>query len=176
MIQLHDLRFSPFISSAAIRERIVELGATLSAQYAGKQPVVLIIMKGAFMFGAELLKHFHPLCTIHFVKVQSYTGTKSGAIASFDGLPEGLTGSDVIIVEDIIDSGNTVAFLLDKLAEVQPASVYTVALLQKEIPRAHYPSADLVAFSIPDVFVVGYGLDYNQLGRNLPAIYQLTEK
>ena len=174
MIQLQDLRFAPYISGDAIHQRIAEMGNVLSAQYAGKQPVFIIVMKGAFMFGAALLEHFTPACTMHFVKVQSYTGTQGGAITSFDGLPEGLQGQDVIIIEDIIDSGNTVAFLLNHLQPLQPASIYTVALLQKDIPREQYPSADLVAFRIPDVFVVGFGLDYNQLGRNLPGIYQLT--
>jgi len=172
MIQLHDLTFQPYIATEAIQQRIAELGAQLSERYRDKEPVFLVVMKGAFMFAAELLQHFTPHCTIHFVRVQSYVGTEAGAITVFEGMPEGLGGKEVVIVEDIIDSGNTVSYILTKLLPYSPASVYTVALLQKDIPRTAYASADLVAFHIPDVFVVGFGLDYDQLGRNIPYICQ----
>lgn len=175
MIQLHDLQFEPYIDNAAIKQRVAELGAEITQRYAGKQPVFLIVMKGAFMFAAELLQHVNLPCTLHFTKVQSYTGTKGGAIASFEGIPQGLEGKDVIIVEDIIDSGNTIAFLLPHVQVKHPASVTTVALLQKKIHRENNVHADMLAFEIPDVFVVGFGLDYNQLGRNIPAIYAVKE-
>ncbi|HMZ89691.1 MAG TPA: phosphoribosyltransferase family protein [Chitinophagales bacterium] len=172
MITLHNLQFEPFIDQAEIKSRIAEMGHSLSNKYIGKEPVFVIVMKGAFMFAADLLQQFHGNCTLHFTKVQSYVGTKAGEITQFSGLPDGLEGKDVVIVEDIIDSGNTVAFLLEQLKHVPLNSLFTIALLQKDIPRNTFQSADLIGFIIPDKFVVGYGLDYNELGRNLPAIYQ----
>jgi hypoxanthine phosphoribosyltransferase len=151
------------------------MGLALSEKFHASEPVFIIVMKGAFMFASELLQHYNGNCTLHFIKVQSYTGTKAGEISQFSGLPDGLAGKDVIIVEDIIDSGNTVAFLLQQMQTIAVKSVYTVALLQKEIPRTIFQSADMTGFLIPDDFVVGFGLDYNELGRNLPEIFQLTE-
>jgi hypoxanthine phosphoribosyltransferase len=174
-VRLHDLQFAPYISEADVHARIAEMGAALSQQFKDKEPVFIVILNGAFMFGAALLQQYAGLCTVHFTRVQSYTGTQAGAITAFAGLPDQLAGKDVIIVEDIIDSGNTVAFLLEQLKPVHPASVTTVALLQKDIPRTHFNSADMTGFVIPDVFVVGFGLDYDQLGRNLPSIYQLIQ-
>lgn len=176
MIQLHDLFFTPYISNDALKTRIAEMGVVLSEKYRDREPVFIIVMKGAFMFAAELLQHYSGNCTLHFTKVQSYTGTKAGEITQFTGLPLGLEGRDIIIVEDIIDSGNTVAFLLHQMSGIAVHSVFTVALLQKDIPREHFQSADMTGFIIPDDFVVGFGLDYNELGRNLPAIYQLTDQ
>lgn len=175
MIQLHELSFQPYIAADAIHSRIAQLGAQLSERYRDKEPVFLVVMKGAFMFAAELLQHFTPSCTVHFVRIQSYVGTAAGSLTMFEGLPEELDGRDVVIVEDIIDSGNTVSYILNKLLPLSPASVYTVALLQKDIPRTTYTSADLVAFHIPNVFVVGFGLDYDQLGRNIPCICQRVQ-
>lgn len=173
-IRLHDLQFEPYIAADAVQTRIAEMGSTLSQQFRDKEPVFIIVLTGAFMFGAQLLQHYSGLCTVHFTRVQSYTGTQAGSISAFTGLPEHLNGKDVIIVEDIIDSGNTVAFLLEQLKQVHTASVTTVALLQKDIPRTSYASADMIGFVIPDYFVAGFGLDYDQLGRNLPAIYRVV--
>jgi len=170
---IHDRDFIPFIAAELIEERIATIGAALSEQYAGKKPVFLIVMKGAFMFAAGLLRHFTGECTVYFTTMRSYSGTARGDL-NFDGLPDGLEGKDVIVVEDIIDSGNTLAFLLSALHGVSTSSIFTVALLQKDIPRAANVHADMCAFVIPDEFVVGYGLDYHQFGRNLPAIYRLT--
>ena len=170
-VQIHDLRFTPLYTEAMVQARVRELGAALTERYAGKNPLFISILSGAFVFASDLIRAFKGDCEIGFVKLSSYKGTQStGTIQTVMGLEKDLTGRHIIVVEDIVDTGRTLHFFLGHLQAQSPASVTTVALLCKpdalqfDVPIHH------VGFEIPDEFVVGYGLDYDGLGRNLPGI------
>lgn len=169
---LHGKNFIPFIPSSKIQLRVDEIAGQITNEYSGKNPLCLVVMHGAFMFAADVLQHIPFPIETAFVKIKSYTGMQAGEITQFSGLPD-VANRHVIILEDIIDTGNTLAFLIAEIKKVNPASVFTIALLQKQIERKI--SADVTGFNIPDVFVVGYGLDFYETGRNLPDIWQATE-
>lgn len=176
LITAHDLTFQPFMMAETIAKRVSELGAILSKQYAGKNPLLIAVLNGSFVFAADLMRACGMDCEISFVKLSSYEGTgSSGKITDIIGLNENIKGRDIIIVEDIVDSGQTMVHFLKKLAESEPGSVSIVALLLKpEVFGNQFP-VDYIGFEIPNKFVIGYGLDYNGLGRNLPDIYQLHQ-
>ena len=155
-----------------IRGRVAALGAQISADYAGKEPLFVGVLKGCFMFMADLMRACDVNCTVDFMVVSSYgAGTSStGAVKIVKDLSDDIEGRDVIIVEDILDSGNTLHYLLDYLGVRKPASIRIVTLLDKPDRRTADVRADYIGFTIPDAFVVGYGLDYDQRYRNLPFI------
>lgn len=169
---LGDKIFKKYIASEQIQPAARKLGTAIAGEYADKNPVCIVVMQGAFMFATDLLQQFQYPVETAFVRVSSYTGTASGNIAPVTSLPD-VANRHVIIIEDIIDTGNTLQYLTRALQALSPLSVVTVALLQKQIDRTL--SADRYCFEIPDVFVVGYGLDYNGNGRNLRDIWQLAE-
>lgn len=174
-IRLHDLEFVPYLSEDAIQTRVRELGAVLSTRYAGQTPLFISILSGAFLFAADLIRHFEGDCEIAFVKLRSYSGTQStGRVQSVIGLEMDLAGRPIVIVEDIVDTGRTLHYFMEQLQLENPASVGVVALLHKPDAAEYQVAIDHVGFSIENKFVVGYGLDYEGLGRNLPAIYQLA--
>ncbi|HNL37636.1 MAG TPA: hypoxanthine phosphoribosyltransferase [Saprospiraceae bacterium] len=174
-IRLHDLEFEPYLSENDIQTRVRQLGATLSEQYVGRNPLFISILSGAFMFAADLIRHFEGDCEIAFVKLRSYAGTQSsGQVQSIIGLEMDLAGRPIVIVEDIVDTGRTLHFFMEQLRLEQPESVKVVTLLHKPEASTFPVPLDLVGFEIENKFVVGYGLDYEGLGRNLPAIYQLA--
>lgn len=175
-IQVLDKHFVPFLSQEEIVSRIDELAASISKDYEGKNPLFLGILNGSFIFAADLFKRIRIPASISFIKLVSYKGTSStGTVITSIGLEEDLSGKDVIIVEDIVDTGKTMSVFIPNLQKLQPASIKICALLQK--PEAlQYPlEVDYVGFKIPDKFVVGYGLDYDGYGRNYDAIYQLGD-
>ena len=175
-VQLHDLMFVPLFTETQVQSRVRELGNALTHQFQGKTPLFISILSGAFVFAADLMRAFNDDCEVGFVKLSSYSGTRtSGSVQTVMGLEKDLTGRHVIVVEDIIDTGRTLHFFLDHLRRQNPASLSTVAFLRK--PEAiEFPVEVLhVGFDIENRFVVGYGLDYEGLGRNLPGIYQLSE-
>ena len=155
-----------------IQKRIVELGAQISRDYAGREPLFVGVLKGCFMFMADLMRACEVNCTVDFMVVSSYgSGTNStGAVKIVKDLSEDIEGRDVIIVEDILDSGNTLSYLKKYLGGRNPASIRIVTLLDKPERRTADITADYVGFTIPDAFVVGYGLDYDQRYRSLPYI------
>lgn len=155
-----------------IRSRITELGDQISADYAGKEPLFVGVLKGCFMFMADLVRACSVNCTVDFMVVSSYgSGTSStGAVKIVKDLSDDIEGKDVIIVEDILDSGNTLSYLTKYLSGRNPASIRIVTLLDKPDRRTADVTADYIGFTIPDSFVVGYGLDYDQRYRNLPYI------
>ncbi|MCB0704899.1 MAG: hypoxanthine phosphoribosyltransferase [Saprospiraceae bacterium] len=174
ILKLHDLTFQPFISAQAINARVLELANTLSRDYAGKEPVFLAILNGSFIFAADLVRAFSGKCITSFVKLASYQGvSSSGEINTLIGMNFSLKDRHVIIVEDIIDSGLTMQNLLLRVKELNPASVAIISLLVKPDELAVPLDIDYCGFEIPSLFVVGYGMDYNELGRNLPGIWQL---
>lgn len=175
MIQLHDLHFDLFISKEAIADRVAEIGEALTGRFLGQKPVFISILSGSFVFASDLIRAVATDLEIVFVKLASYEGTaSSGEIQTIMGLSESLAGRHVVVIEDIVDSGRTLHFFNQKLAEKQPASITTAALLVKPGALKFPVQIDFAGFEIADDFVVGYGLDYDGLGRNLPDIYQLS--
>jgi hypoxanthine phosphoribosyltransferase len=177
MIRLKDKQFKVYLSEREIADRIAGLGLALSAAYADKKPLLLGILNGSFIFAADLFRKLDIEAEICFIKLASYDGTSStGEVKTTIGLTDDLRDRHVIVVEDIIDTGRTLSHLLPQLADQGAASVKLVTLLSKPDARKVALEADYTGFVIPDKFVVGYGLDYDGLGRNLPAIYVVEEE
>ena len=160
------------VSEKAVDERIVELGKQISKDYEGKQVHLICVLKGGVFFMCELAKRISVPVSMDFMSVSSYgDDTKSsGVVKIVKDLDEAIEGKDVLIVEDIIDSGRTLYYLLDILKKRNPKSVHLCTLLDKPERRVKDVKVDYVGFNIPDEFVVGYGLDYAQKYRNLPFI------
>ncbi len=160
------------VSEKAVNERIVELGKQISKDYEGKQVHLICVLKGGVFFMCELAKRISVPVSMDFMSVSSYGGdTKSsGVVKIVKDLDEAIEGKDVLIVEDIIDSGRTLYYLIDILKKRNPKSVHLCTLLDKPERRVKDVKVDYVGFNIPDEFVVGYGLDYAQKYRNLPFI------
>lgn len=163
------------ITAEEIGSRIMEMAAQIDRDYRDRDPLFLAVLNGAFMFTADLMKTVRIPCQVSFIKLASYSGTQSsGQVTELIGLNENIRGRHLIIVEDIIDTGITVAAILEAVKRYEPASVKVAALLLKPAALKENVSADYTCFEIGNDFVVGYGLDYDGYGRNLPHIY--TEK
>lgn len=177
MVRLHDKHFVPLIGQEKIQQRVRELGIELNARFAGKTPLFIGILNGAFVFAADLVRTFDGACEISFVKLSSYRGLRSaGDVRQVLGLETPVEGRHVVLVEDILDTGRTLHFLANDLLAQGPATISIAAFLRKPTAAQFPVQADLIGFDIEDRFVVGYGLDYDGLGRNLPAIYVLEER
>jgi hypoxanthine phosphoribosyltransferase len=175
-IRVHDKQFEPYLNAAMIAERIKEIAGKLNKDYADKKPLFIAILNGSFMFASDLFKELAIDAEICFIKLASYKGTKStGHVLTAIGLDMDLFGRDVVIVEDIVDTGKTLSEFLPQLKHQQPASLKIVALLHKPEATVFPITIDYLGFSIPNKFVVGYGLDYDGLGRNIPEILKLIE-
>ena len=171
-ITIHNKAFRPYLSAAELNEAVISLGARISADYAGRRPLFVVVLTGGFMFASDLLKYYAGECEIVFIRVASYEGTgSSGVVQEILGLREDVQDRDLIIVEDIVDTGTTMHYLLPKLLAKGPASVEIASLFFKPASLRHELSVRYVAREIPNDFVVGYGLDYDGLGRNLPDVY-----
>ena len=172
-MKIKDLDFEKFISEDEIKQKITSIAEAIDNQYAGKTPVFLPILNGSFMFGADLLKQISIPCRVSFVKISSYVGTvSSGQIKTLIGLEESLFNQDILIVEDIIDSGLTLQKIVEELRSLGTKSVEVVSLLRKKPARDKGIAVKYLGFEIESEFVVGYGLDYDGLGRNLKEIYK----
>lgn len=175
VIQLHDKSFGIYIHEDMLQKRIKELAAEITEAYQDKQPIILSILNGSFIFTADLVRYFDFPMTIEFVRYSSYEGTSStGTITKMLGMKSDIRDQDVIIVEDIIDTGRTLHHALQDLEALDPASLEIVSLLVKPDAAEHDIPCQYVGFDIPNDFVVGYGLDYDELGRDLPSIYKLV--
>jgi hypoxanthine phosphoribosyltransferase len=175
LIKVHDKSFETYLSEDTILQRVKELAETISKDYAGKRPLFIVILNGSFMFAADIFKYLTLEAELCFIKLASYKGMKSsGKVVTSIGLEEDLFGKDVIILEDIVDTGKTLHNFLPKLIHQQPKSLKIATLLHKPEATEHPLTLDYVGFQIPNKFVVGYGLDYDGLGRNLKEIYQLV--
>ena len=176
-VQVGDKSFRLYLSKETIQNRITELGKQIENDHSGLNPLFIGILNGSFIFAADLLRSISVPAEISFVKLTSYSGTSStGNVATAIGLKEDLQDRHVIIVEDIIDTGKTLHTFLPGLLELKPASLKLACLLSKPDALQHDINIDYTGFSIPDNFVVGYGLDYNGYGRNLPDIYTLADQ
>lgn len=175
-IQIKDLTFRPFISETELQGLIKNVAQLINNDYKGKTPLFIGVLNGSFMFMGDLMKSIDLECLVSFVKLASYEGTETtGKVNQLIGLNESLEGRDVIIVEDIVDTGNTLEKLHQIIQEKNPKSVKIATLLFKPEPYKKDFRIDYVAKEIPNAFVVGYGLDYDGLGRNLPSVYVLNQ-
>jgi hypoxanthine phosphoribosyltransferase len=174
-IRVHDKEFRLFISAEQIDGTVRKLADQINTEYQDRNPLFIAILSGSFMFASDLFKKISIPAEISFIKLASYKGTRStGSVITSIGLDQDLHSRDVIILEDIIDTGKTLSVFLPQLEHQQPRSLKICALLHKPESLQHPVRIDYLGFSIPDRFVVGYGLDYNGYGRNLPEIYQLV--
>lgn len=174
-IQVKDKSFVPYLTAAQIDEQIKRLGKAINEDYAGKNPLFIAILNGSFMFASDLFKELDCEPEICFIKLASYKGTKStGNVITSIGLDESLKGRHVVVLEDIVDTGKTLSEFLPQLTDQQPASLKIVALLHKPDALQYPINIDYLGFSVPNKFLLGYGLDYDGLARNLKEIYQLT--
>ena len=174
-IRIHDKTFEIYLSETAIQERVKNIADSINEEYRDKKPLFIAILNGSFMFAADLFKYLTINSEISFIKLASYRGMKStGNVITSVGLDADLFGKDLIIIEDIVDTGKTLYNFLPKLKDHHPSSLKIAALLHKPDATRFPLNLDYVGFSIPDKFVVGYGLDYDGLGRNLKEIYQVV--
>ncbi len=155
-----------------LKDRVAEISAQIDKDYAGKEPMLISVLRGSFIFMADLVRSITLPCTVDFMAVSSYGSgtTSSGQVKITKDLSESIEGRDIIVVEDILDSGNTLSYLFQLLQARHPASVRLCTLLDKPSRRTKPVTADYTGFSVDDLFVVGYGLDYAEKYRNLPYI------
>jgi hypoxanthine phosphoribosyltransferase len=161
------------ISEKELQARAAELGQQISADYAGQTPFIIAVLKGAYIFLADLCRYLTVPHQVHFMAISSYGGRatqSSGVVRILMDLTESPEGQDVLIVEDIVDSGNTLDYILRNLRTRNPASIRVCTLLSKPSRREKPVPIDYVGFEIPDEFVIGYGLDFDELYRNLPFV------
>lgn len=174
-IKLHEKTFDTYLSEQQIQEKVKDIADQINKDYKDKRPLFIAILNGSFMFAADLFKYLTIDAEISFIKLVSYKGMKSsGNVITSIGLESELFGREVIIVEDIVDTGKTLHEFLPKLDHQQPKSLKIAALLHKPEALQFPLQIDYLGFTIPNKFVVGYGLDYDGLGRNFKEIYQLA--
>ena len=174
VIKVHDKSFETYLSEETILQRVKEIALAISKDYTGKRPLFIAILNGSFMFASDLFKQLSIEAELCFIKLASYKGLKSsGNVVTSIGLEDDLFGKEVIIVEDIVDTGKTLHNFLPKLRHQQPKSLKIATLLHKPEATEYPLELNYTGFDIPNKFVVGYGLDYDGLGRNLKEIYQL---
>jgi hypoxanthine phosphoribosyltransferase len=172
IIKVHDRFFEPYISADDITKRMAALATDIQTVYQQDLPVFVSVLNGSFVFTSDLLRQLPQACEIIFVKISSYEGTQSsGTVQTVMGFPEHIRNRPVLILEDIIDSGLSMKHLLEQVRKLEPTSVKIATLLFKREALRHPITPDFVGFEIENKFVVGYGLDYNELGRNLPHVY-----
>lgn len=176
IVPVGDKQFELFIDNNRIQQQVATIAEEIAKEYRDENPVFLCVLNGAFMFAADLFRHMNIHAEVSFIKLSSYSGTQStGDVKTLIGLNTSLKDKHVIVVEDIVDTGKTIHELLPLIEGQQPSSIKLAAILSKPAARQHDVVINYTGFEIPDKFVVGYGLDYNGYGRNLPHIYQLAE-
>jgi hypoxanthine phosphoribosyltransferase len=174
-IQIKDKTFETYLTEAQIKERIEELGVQIGDDFKGEELVLLGVLNGSFVVMADLVRAIPIPLTCEFIKISSYSGMEStGKVMEVIGIPPSIASKNVLVVEDIVDTGNSMAYLMKQLAAYKPKRIAIATLLfKKEAFLFNYP-LDYVGFEIPNKFVVGFGLDYDGEGRNFPDIYQLS--
>jgi len=178
LIKINSDTFETFITEEQIRKRIKEIAMRINEDYAGKTPIFIGVLNGSFIFLADLIREINVDCEIDFFKLSSYGDAKisSGQVKLLKELNCEVAGRDILIVEDIVDSGLSIAFIKNIIEKENPKSLKLVSLLLKKgVPKIDFP-VDYVGFEIPSEFVIGYGLDYAQKVRNLKSIYRLAPK
>lgn len=176
-IKVHDKEFVTYLPAETIAKEIGRLAEEINKDYKNKTPIFIAILNGAFVFAADLFKQINIPAEISFIKLASYKGVKSsGKVITAIGLDADLYNRDIIIVEDIVDTGKTLHQFLPQLEHFHPSSIRIAALLHKPEAMVHPIQIDYLGFTIPNKFVVGYGLDYDGLGRNINEIYQIKDQ
>ena len=176
LVTVKDKQFALSLSEERIRQRVAETAAQISEELSGKNPIFLAVLNGSFVFAADLMRGITTPCEVNFVRFSSYDGMNStGTVKELLGLNQSLKGRTVVVVEDIIDSGLTMQELLVYLQKFEPAKLKVASLLVKPGNLQVKLNVDYTCFEIPNDFIVGYGLDYDGYGRNLPAIYTVVE-
>ncbi len=176
VIKIKDKQFKVSIPESEIKARIKVLAAQICKDMEGKNPLFLGVLNGSFIFAADLMREMTIPCEISFVKLASYQGTTStGKVHEVIGLNEDLTGRTVVIIEDIVDTGRTMRQMMESLGTRRPESIHICSLFVKPTKLEEPLDIDYVAFNIPDDFILGYGLDYDQAGRYLKDIYTIVE-
>ncbi len=175
-VTILDKEFARNISYEQILKVVKEMAVQISTDYRDTKPLFLCVLNGAFIFAADLLKHYQGDCEISFIRLSSYTGTKTtGEVKTLIGLNDDIKGRDVVILEDIVDSGITISHLVNDLSTYLPKSVRVATLLLKPDAVQKDVKPDYVGMEIPNDFIVGYGLDYNGYGRNYKDIYKIVD-
>ena len=176
MIQLHDKQFVPFISAKEIDFAIAKMVAQVEADFADETPVFVGVLNGAFMVVSDFMKQYKKPCEVSFIKMASYEGTSSSnEVKQLIGINQDLTGRSVIIIEDIVDTGNTLVELKELLKKQNVKHFKIATLFFKPEAYTKDIKIDYIGIRIPNKFIVGFGLDYDGLGRNLPEVYKLKE-
>lgn len=176
MLQVHDKLFEPFISKEKVLFAVDKISREIMDDHKNDTPLFLGVLNGAFMFCSDLLKSYHSPCEISFIKLASYNQTEStGVVNQLIGLNEDLTNRTVIVVEDIIDTGNTLEKIVELLDQSQAKEIKVAALFLKPTVYHKNIKIDYVGLEIPNKFILGYGLDYDGLGRNIDEIYALKD-
>ena len=174
-IKVKDKEFAIFIESARILASVERVAQRINMDYEGKNPLFLVVLNGAFMFAADLFKKVTIDCEISFVKLSSYSGTASTEnVKHLIGINQELKGRNIVVVEDIVDTGITIEHMMEELKKFEPADVKIATLLMKPDKYKKGYAIDYVAIEIPNDFIVGYGLDYDGFARNLPDIYKIV--
>ena len=175
-VSLEDKNFRIFIESAKIQEAIDAVSFKINNDFAKSNPIFVCVLNGSFMFASDLIKRFNHDCEVTFLKIASYEGTQStGSIKELIGLNESISDRHVIIVEDIVDTGATLEAVVNELELLGPKSIQVSTLLYKPLAYKRTIPIDYAAIEVGNEFLVGYGLDYNGLGRNLEEIYIIEE-
>jgi hypoxanthine phosphoribosyltransferase len=176
VVKLKDKHFKRFLPSDDIERAVNFIGDKMNSDFAGKKPLFISVLNGSFLFAADLMKTLTIDCEITFVKLASYQGTQTtGKVRTLIGFDEEITNRTVVILEDIVDTGNTLEVLVARLKELNPLEIKVAALLYKPEAYTKDIPVDYVGFKVGNDFLVGYGLDYDGLGRNLRDIYKLEE-
>ena len=176
VITVNQKNFEPYLTAAQIDTQVQRLAEEINKDYEGKNPLFIAILNGSFMFASDLFKALTIECEICFIKLASYKGTKStGQVITSIGLDAILTNREVIVLEDIVDTGKTLNEFLPQLINQQPNSLKIVALLHKPEATTHSLKINYLGFEVPNKFLLGFGLDYDGYGRNLKEIYTLVE-
>lgn len=176
MITCNGRQFRPYLSSEEIQTRLKEICAEVNKEYKDKKPVFLGILNGVFRVAGDVFNYVDIDCEVSFIKLKSYVGTQStGKLTKMIGLDADLEGRHIVIIEDIVDTGRTLHNFLPELEAMNPASVSILTLLNKPDAMEHDIPMKYIGFKVPNLFLIGYGLDYDGLGRHYNDIYQIVE-
>ncbi|WKV13589.1 hypoxanthine phosphoribosyltransferase [Marivirga harenae] len=175
MLKILDKEFVPYISAEDIQSRIKEMGAKISTSYKGTKPLLISVLNGSFIFTADLIRTIDTPIEVTFIRVASYEALKTtGKVREILGLTENVFGRDILILEDIVDTGTTLQHLSEAFQDLGTKSIKVATLLHKPDAQEKASKPDFVGFEIPNKFVIGFGLDYEGMGRELKEIYQLA--
>jgi hypoxanthine phosphoribosyltransferase len=178
VVTINGEEFRVYLTHEEIQQRIKQLGSRISKDYKEKKPIFIGVLNGAYIFLADLMRYVNIPCEVDFLKLSSYGDEKvsSGQVHELKEIDADIHGRHIILVEDIIDTGLSMNYLADKMRQLNPASVTVVTLLHKKEATVHDVQIDYAGFKIPNLFVVGYGLDFAQEGRNLSQVYILHKE